>query len=191
MKQEMHDSNNFSSNKQFETAILAGGCFWCIEAPMQRVKGVFKAISGYIGGHVDNPSYQQICSGTSGHAEAVRIDFNPNEITFQQLLEVFFALHDPTQLNKQGNDCGTQYRSAIFYQSNEQMNIAKEAIASLSQSGNYNTPIVTTLEANATFYVAEVQHQNFYDKQPYQPYCQIIIAPKLKKLGHLFSDKLK
>ncbi|WP_185962666.1 peptide-methionine (S)-S-oxide reductase MsrA [Thalassomonas sp. M1454] len=174
-----------------QTAILGGGCFWCLEAPYQRVKGVISVVSGYIGGHVDNPTYQQICSGTSGHAEVVKIEFEPSVISFSELLDVFFNIHDPTQLNRQGNDSGTQYRSAIFYQDEQQQQLAQQYILQLSKQQVWSQPIVTTLEPKQTFYPAEDFHQNYYDNNPNQPYCQIMISPKLAKLEHLFADKLK
>ncbi|WNC67809.1 peptide-methionine (S)-S-oxide reductase MsrA [Thalassotalea nanhaiensis] len=180
-----------NDKKSLQQAIVAGGCFWCIEAPMQRLKGVTSAVSGYMGGKVKNPSYQQICSGTSGHAEVVVITFDQNTISYTQILQVFFALHDPTMLNQQGNDRGTQYRSAIFYQNEQQLKDAKQEIQSLTDSGEYNSAIVTTLEPEQKFYIADEGHQQYYDKNPYQPYCQIMIAPKLAKLEYLFADKLR
>ncbi|OUS25933.1 peptide-methionine (S)-S-oxide reductase [Thalassotalea sp. 42_200_T64] len=175
---------------QFQTAVLAGGCFWCIEAPLRRLRGVTQALSGYMGGTIENPSYRQICSGSTGHAEVVEIQFDSDIINFQQLLEVFFILHDPTMLNQQGNDKGTQYRSAIFYQDQRQLAIAKDFIAAVTARGEYQAAIVTTLEPAQQFYIAGEDHQQFFDKNPYQPYCQIMIAPKLAKLEHLFADKL-
>lgn len=174
-----------------QTAIVGGGCFWCLEAPYQRLKGVTSVISGYIGGEVDNPSYQQICSGTTGHAEVVKIEFEPSVISFLELLEVFFAIHDPTQLNRQGHDSGTQYRSAIFYQDQQQQQLAQQYIEQLNKQQIWPQPIVTTLEADQIFYPAEHVHQNYFDNNPNQPYCQIMISPKLAKLEHLFADKLK
>ncbi|MDG1733186.1 MAG: peptide-methionine (S)-S-oxide reductase MsrA [Thalassotalea sp.] len=174
-----------------QTAIVGGGCFWCLEAPYQRLKGVTSVISGYIGGEVDNPSYQQICSGTTGHAEVVKIEFEPSVISFIELLEVFFAIHDPTQLNRQGHDSGTQYRSAIFYQDEQQQQLAQQYIEQLNKQQIWPQPIVTTLEAEQIFYPAEHFHQNYFDNNPNQPYCQIMISPKLAKLEHLFADKLK
>ncbi|NMP15059.1 peptide-methionine (S)-S-oxide reductase MsrA [Thalassotalea sp. Y01] len=172
-------------------AYLAGGCFWCIEAPLIRLKGVHHAISGYMGGHVTNPSYRDICSGRSGHAEVVEISYDPSIIGFEELLQVFFTVHDPTQLNRQGNDVGSQYRSAIFPIDNEQQAMAEKMIKELDNNGFFNSSIVTTVEPLQTFYPAENAHQSYFDNNPYQPYCQIIIAPKLQKLAHLFSDKLK
>ncbi|MEW6998480.1 peptide-methionine (S)-S-oxide reductase MsrA [Colwelliaceae bacterium BS250] len=178
-----------------QTAILAGGCFWCLEAPMQRLKGVHSVLSGYMGGAIADPSYQQICSGRSGHAEVVEIIYDENIISYGQILDVFFVLHDPTQLNQQGNDKGTQYRSAIFYGNEQELLDAKQKIFELSNNAKfieeYGQKIVTTLEPVQKFYCADLQHQNFYDNNPYQPYCQIMIAPKLAKLEHLFTDQLK
>lgn len=191
MSQQQSNIENQTKDQVLAKAVFAGGCFWCIEAPMQRLIGVSKVISGYLGGQISNPSYQQICSGMSGHAEAVSIDYNPKLISYQQLLEIFFVLHDPTQLNKQGNDQGTQYRSAIFYLNDEQFSQAQQTIKALDMSGNYSNKIVTTLEPYSTFYPADEQHQHYFEKHPYQPYCQIIIAPKLRTLAHLFANKLK
>lgn len=180
-----------NDTKCIQQAIVAGGCFWCIESPMQRLNGVDSAISGYMGGKIKDPSYHQICSGTTGHAEVVVITFDANLISYQQILQVFFALHDPTMLNQQGNDRGTQYRSAIFYQDEQQLHIAQQEIKKLTNSAQYSSAIVTTLEPEQEFYIADEDHQNFYNKNPYQPYCQIMIAPKLAKLESLFRDKVK
>ncbi|WOH37275.1 peptide-methionine (S)-S-oxide reductase MsrA [Thalassotalea fonticola] len=180
-----------NETKSLQQAIVAGGCFWCIEAPMQRLNGVKSALSGYMGGKIKDPSYQQICSGTTGHAEVVVITFDETIISYQQILQVFFALHDPTMLNQQGNDRGTQYRSAIFYKNEQQLNTAQLEIKKLNESGEYDSAIVTTLEPEQDFFIADEGHQNFYNKNPYQPYCQIMIAPKLAKLEYLFRDKMK
>ncbi len=173
-----------------QQATFAGGCFWCIEAPLQRLKGVGKVISGYMGGSINNPSYQQICSGMSGHAEVVQLNFDADVISYRELLQIFFSLHDPTQLNRQGNDCGSQYRSAIFYHDQQQQQLAEQAIATLNNAKIWPNPIVTSLEALQPLFIAEQHHQNFYDNNPNQPYCQIMIEPKLLKLQQLFPDKL-
>ena len=172
-----------------EKAVLAAGCFWCIEAPMQELKGVKQVLSGYMGGGIPNPSYQQICSGSTGHAEVIEVTFDNEVISYEDILAVFFALHDPTQLNRQGNDVGSQYRSAIFYADQLQLTKAQQYIG-ISYREN-SQKIVTTLEPLQTFYIAEDVHQNYYQNNPYQPYCQIMIAPKMAKLAHLFTDKLK
>ncbi len=173
-----------------ETAYLAGGCFWCIEGPFQQVKGVSKVVSGYMGGHINYPTYQQICTGTTGHAEVVQIEFDNRVISYQQILTIFFHLHDPTSLNQQGNDRGTQYRSAIFYQNEQQLCTAKQVIDELERQRVWDKPVVTTLEIESTFYVADEQHQQYYQNHPYQPYCQIMIAPKIAKISKLFKDLL-
>ncbi|WP_394174313.1 peptide-methionine (S)-S-oxide reductase MsrA [Thalassotalea litorea] len=177
------------SGQNIQTATIAGGCFWCLEAPYQRVPGVISVISGYMGGAIDNPTYTQICSGTTGHAEVVQIKFSPEKISFEEILDIFFILHDPTQLNRQGNDIGSQYRSAIFPHSDEQLKQAKAKIAALNQMGEYAAEIVTSIEPLATFYRAEDYHQDYYDTNSQQPYCQIIVAPKLEKLKRYLQGK--
>ncbi|TKB47384.1 peptide-methionine (S)-S-oxide reductase MsrA [Thalassotalea mangrovi] len=171
-----------STSENMEMATLAGGCFWCLEAPFQRVPGVVKVISGYMGGDVENPTYAQICSGTTGHAEVVQIQFIAEQLSFDEILDIFFILHDPTQLDRQGNDIGSQYRSAIFPHNEEQKRRAIEKIRTLNEHGGYAEKIVTNIEPLAHFYRAEDYHQDYYDSNPYQPYCQIIVAPKLEKL---------
>lgn len=168
---------------KLETATLAGGCFWCIEAVFEQTPGVKNVVSGYIGGIEPNPSYDQVCSGRTGHAEACQITFDPSIISFNQLLDVFWGAHDPTQLNRQGNDIGTQYRSAVFYHSDEQKKTTEESIAALNASGHYKDKVVTTLEPAGVFYAAEAYHQEYYRNNRAQPYCQYVIKPKLKKLG--------
>lgn len=169
-------------NERTETATLAGGCFWCLEAAFEQLQGVKRLISGYTGGHVANPSYSQVCSGTTGHAEAVQITFDPDVISFRELLEVFFNVHDPTTLNRQGADIGTQYRSAIFYHTLEQKAEAERLIVELQESRALGQPIVTEVQPFADFYEAEEYHQQYYRKNPEQPYCRAVIAPKLAKL---------
>lgn len=175
----------------FETAILANGCFWCTEAVFQQLKGVHEVISGYTGGKIKNPCYREICTGRTGHAEAIKIVFNPDEITFVELLEVFFATHDPTTLNRQGNDVGTQYRSGIFYTSDAQEQLAKQYIELLEEERIFGSPIVTEVTPEAPFYNAEDDHQNFYNDNKMQPYCQFIINPKLNKIRKYYPNKLK
>lgn len=174
-----------------ELATLAGGCFWCTEAIFKRLKGVESVVSGYTGGTVENPSYEQVCSGETGHAEALQITFNPSIIPYQKLLEVFFATHDPTTLNRQGSDVGTQYRSSVFYHSDEQKKAAEEAIEHLSSSGKYSDKIVTKIEPYTVFYPAENYHKNYYDNNTSAPYCMFVIDPKIQKLLREFSKEVK
>ena len=179
-----------SNEQNKEIATLAGGCFWCLEAVFNELKGVEKAVSGYAGGEVENPTYHEVCTGTTGHAEIVQITFDPQIVSFQELLEVFFTIHDPTTLNRQGADVGTQYRSAIFYHSPEQKNIATEVIAEFTRQGVWDDPIVTEIIPFEKFYDAEKYHQDFYSKEPANPYCQIVINPKLEKFRRRFADYL-
>ncbi len=176
---------------QLETATLAGGCFWCTEAIFKRLKGVKSVIPGYSGGNVENPTYEQVCMGTTGHAEAIQITFDSKIISFEKLLEVFFKLHDPTTLNQQGNDVGTQYRSAIFYHNDDQKQAALKVKEKIEKSKIYSNPIVTEIVPFKNFYKAENYHQNYYDANRTQPYCQIVIDPKIKKLYEEFGDTLK
>jgi len=165
-----------------ETATLAGGCFWCLEAVFERLEGVVGVVSGYTGGQDPNPTYKQVCTGTTGHAEAVQVTFDPEVISFHQLLEVFFSIHDPTTLNQQGADVGTQYRSAIFYHSPEQKAEAERMIKELQASGDRSNPVVTEVRPLTAFYPAEDYHQDYYRHNPDQPYCRAVIAPKLAKV---------
>lgn len=174
-----------------EEAILAGGCFWCIETSLKLLEGVDTVISGYIGGAVENPTYAQVCTGNTGHAEAVKIVFDPQVISFDRLLEAFFLLHDPTQLNRQGNDVGTQYRSAIFPVSRDQEQKAKYYIKALNESSAYSKPVVTTVEEAEVFYIAENYHQDYYNNNPQEMYCQLVVRPKLEKFRKIFADKLR
>jgi peptide-methionine (S)-S-oxide reductase len=177
--------------KTVEVATLAGGCFWCTEAVFSIIKGVEKVEPGYTGGSVPNPTYEQVSTGTTGHAEAAQITFDPSVISFREILEIFFATHDPTTLNRQGPDVGTQYRSAIFYHSEEQKATAEQVIAELEKEEIWDAPIVTQVEPLKTFYRAETYHKDYYKKHPNQPYCQQVIAPKLAKLQQRFLGKLK
>lgn len=170
-----------------EIATLAGGCFWCLEAVFDELKGIQSVESGYMGGFVDNPTYEAVCSGSTGHAEVVRVTFNPEEITFRELLEVFFAIHDPTTMNRQGNDVGTQYRSAIFFHSPEQEKEAREFIASL----NIDHPVVTEIVPASRFYEAEPYHQEYFRNHPNQPYCVFAVRPKLDKFRKYFPEQRK
>jgi peptide-methionine (S)-S-oxide reductase len=174
---------------KYETATLAGGCFWCLEAVFARLRGVDKVQSGYMGGQTPAPDYRSVCTGTTGHAEVVQVTFDPALISFDELLEVFFAIHDPTTLNRQGNDVGTQYRSAIFYHSPEQKAAARAAVA--REAANWPDAIVTEVAAAATFYPAEDYHRDYYANNPYQPYCQFVVAPKVRKALDKFADKMK
>lgn len=178
-------------NNNLQTATLAGGCFWCLEAVFDEVKGVHSVESGYAGGHVDNPSYREVCTGTTGHAEVVQIHFDPNVVSYRNLLNVFFAIHDPTTLNRQGADVGTQYRSAIFYHDDEQKRIAQELIEDLNAQKIWDMPIVTEVTKLDRFYMAEDYHQEYFAKNPYQPYCQAVVAPKVSKFRKHFLDILK
>ncbi|WP_423914195.1 peptide-methionine (S)-S-oxide reductase MsrA [Flavobacterium sp.] len=176
---------------EIEVAILAGGCFWCTEAVFLELKGVQKVAPGYIGGKSPNPTYKEICTGQTGHAEAIQIVFNPNEISFATLMEVFFVTHDPTTLNRQGNDVGTQYRSEIFYTNESQKEIAGDFIKLLTEEEVFPSPIVTKISEATTFYVAEDYHHNYYNGNKEQGYCSFIITPKIQKLHKVFKDKLK
>jgi peptide-methionine (S)-S-oxide reductase len=173
------------------TATLAGGCFWCLEAVFLRLRGVQRVESGYAGGHVDQPTYRAVCSGTTGHAEVVQIDFDPQVITYAELLEVFFAIHDPTTLNRQGADVGTQYRSAIFYHDDAQKQEAERVIRELAGQKIWDDAIVTEVVPLTKFYPAEDYHREYYDRNPEQGYCQVVISPKVSKLRGKFADKLK
>jgi peptide-methionine (S)-S-oxide reductase len=174
-----------------EVATLAGGCFWCLEAVFDGMKGVAAVESGYMGGQVANPSYEQVCGGDTGHAEVVRVTFDPAVVSFRELLEVFFVIHDPTTLNRQGNDAGTQYRSAIFYHTPQQKADAEEVIARLDAAKLWGSPIVTDLTLASTFYMAEGYHQEYFARNPYQPYCQAVVAPKVAKFRKHFLDNLR
>ena len=174
-----------------EIATLAGGCFWCLEAVYDRMKGVESVESGYIGGKHPNPSYEAVCTGRTGHAEAVQITFDPKVVSYRELLEVFFAIHDPTTLNRQGHDVGTQYRSAIFYHSPDQKAVAEDVIAAFTKEKVFDDPIVTEVVPAATFYVAEDYHQEYFARNPTQGYCVAVVNPKVAKFRKLFAEKLK
>jgi peptide-methionine (S)-S-oxide reductase len=173
-----------------EITTLGGGCFWCVEAVLQDLKGVKSIVSGYAGGKIANPTYREICSGTTGHAEVVQVTFDPTEISFADILEVFFATHDPTTLNRQGNDVGTQYRSVIFYHSDAQKQIAEQTIQT-SAKALWGSGIVTEIAPLPVFYPAETYHQNYYNNNPNQPYCSFVVGPKVKKVREKFREKLK
>lgn len=178
-------------SNQFETATLAGGCFWCLEAVYDEAKGVLSVESGYSNGHVANPSYRDVCNGNTGHAEVIQIKFDPSIISFRDLLNVFFTIHDPTTLNRQGADVGTQYRSAIFYHSPEQKAVAEQTISELNAQGIWNSPIVTEVEALKDFYIAENYHQEYFARNQNQPYCQAVVAPKVAKFRKHYLELLK
>ncbi|MEJ5344611.1 MAG: peptide-methionine (S)-S-oxide reductase MsrA [Chloroflexus sp.] len=173
-----------------ETATLAGGCFWCLEAVYDQVSGVKDVVSGYTGGHVPNPTYRRVCDGNTGHAEAVQIQFDPEQISYRELLEIFFSIHDPTTLNRQGADVGTQYRSAIFYHSEEQRQVAEQLVRELTEQQVFRDPIVTQIVPATTFYPAEEYHQEYFARNPYQPYCQFVVAPKVAKFQKLFAHRV-
>lgn len=175
----------------YETATLAGGCFWCLEAVYDEIKGVLSVESGYSNGHVPNPTYKEVCGGDTGHAEAVRIQFDPTVVSYRDLLNVFFGIHDPTTLNRQGADIGTQYRSAIFCHSPEQKEIAEALILELGAQKIWDAPIVTEVTEAAQFYVAEDYHQEYFAHNPYQPYCMAVVAPKVAKFRKHFLELLK
>ena len=178
-------------NSNLETATLAGGCFWCVEAVFDALKGVESVESGYSGGHKENPTYQEVCSETTGHAEVVQVKFDRDVISFKEILQVFFATHDPTTLNRQGNDVGTSYRSAIFYHTDEQRRVAEEVIREITEEEVYDDPIVTEVTPFDKFYVAEDYHQEYFANNPNQPYCAAVVAPKVAKFRQKFVDKLK
>jgi peptide-methionine (S)-S-oxide reductase len=189
MVQEENDTS--AGGVREETAYLAGGCFWCLEAVYDDLKGVKDVVSGYTGGHVPNPSYRQVITGTTGHAETVRVVFDPEQISFVEILKVFFSIHDPTTLNRQGADIGTQYRSAIFYTSPEQKDGAEEVIRKFEEEKVWDEPIVTEVVPLDVFYPAEDYHQEYYKNNPAQAYCQVVIAPKVSKFRRDFLNRLK
>jgi peptide-methionine (S)-S-oxide reductase len=178
-----------SSN--FESATFGSGCFWCTEAVFLQLKGVHSVVSGYSGGKVENPTYEQVCSGSTGHAEAIQVSYDPGVVSYPQLLEVFWKTHDPTTLNAQGNDVGTQYRSVIFYHNDEQKRLAEQYKQELDSSGAYNRPIVTEIAPFHKFYPAENYHQNYFELNPRQSYCAYVIQPKVEKFRKVFADRLK
>jgi peptide-methionine (S)-S-oxide reductase len=174
-----------------ETATLAAGCFWCVEAVFDDLRGVKDVVSGYSGGHTENPTYREVCSETTGHAEVVQIRFDPQAISFKEILQVFFTVHDPTTLNRQGNDIGSSYRSAIFYHSDEQKQAAEEVIKEITNEGIYDNPIVTEVTAFDKFYPAEDYHQEYFANNPTQPYCAAVVAPKVTKFRQKYVSRLK
>lgn len=184
-------AHSVSTETGEQLAVLAGGCFWCTEAVFERMEGVNDVVSGYIGGHVENPTYQQVCGKKTGHAEAVQVYFDPTKTSFEELLEVFFKVHDPTTLNRQGEDSGPQYRSSIFYQDDAQKQIAENYIKKLDESGEFRRPVVTLLEPSAKFYVAEEYHQDYFRRNPNANYCKYVVYNKVRKFNRTFGDKIK
>ena len=188
MIEQMH---NNQPTGQKEIATLAGGCFWCLEAVFDDLKGVLDVVSGYSGGKMPNPDYKQVCSGMTGHAEVVQVTFDPTQLSFHDLLEVFFTIHDPTTLNRQGADVGTQYRSAIFYHTPEQKETAEQVIRELTAAGVWGQPIITELKPFSVFYPAEDYHQEYFARNPDQGYCRVVIAPKVAKFRKKYLERLK
>ena len=184
-------TNGHTQPTATEVATLAGGCFWCLEAVYDQLRGVISVESGYSNGHVPNPTYRQVCNGDTGHAEVVRITFDPGVVSFRELLEIFFTIHDPTTLNRQGADIGTQYRSAIFYHTPEQERIAREVISEMEQAKLWPNRIVTEVTPIADYSVAEDYHQEYFANNAYQPYCQVVVAPKVAKFRKKYFEKLK
>lgn len=176
---------------QTETITLAGGCFWCIEAALNTLQGIISAKSGYMGGEADTATYESVCSGRTGHAEVVQVEINPEEISIRELLEVFFSLHNPTQLNRQGNDIGSQYRSGIFYHNASQKQQAEQIIAEIEQDQIWPDPVVTEVTSATAFYPAEKHHQDYFNNNPENQYCQMVVSPKLAKFKQTFANKLK
>lgn len=183
--------NPQSGNRETETATFGAGCFWCVEAQFQQLAGVKEVVSGYTGGHVKNPTYEQVCTGETGHAEVANIVYYPDSISFDKLLEAFFVAHDPTQLNRQGNDIGTQYRSAIFYHNQSQKEQSEYAIKRLNEEKAYPNPIVTVVEPYKDFYKAEDYHTNYYKLNPDNPYCQYVVRPKAEKFKEVFKELVR
>jgi peptide-methionine (S)-S-oxide reductase len=175
---------------QYEVATLGGGCFWCVEAIYQDLQGVVKVESGYTGGHVPDPTYRQICDGNTGHAEVIQVTYDPTAVTYREIVEIFFTVHDPTTLNRQGNDVGTQYRSSIFYHTPEQQAIAEDVKNNVAKA-IWDDPIVTEISPLSTYYPAEAYHQNYFKTNPYQSYCNFVIAPKVKKFRAQYAARLK
>ena len=180
-----------TQNKQLETITLGGGCFWCVEAVFDEIQGVENVVSGYSGGSVANPSYRDVCTGTTGHAEVTQIIFDPQVISLKEILQIFFTVHDPTTLNRQGADVGTQYRSVIFYHDEEQKRVAEEVIKEITAEKLWDRPIVTQVTPFKAFYKAEDYHQDYFVNNPNQPYCQVVIAPKVAKFRKKFTERLK
>jgi len=190
-RSSMQTERNETPAAKTETATLAGGCFWCLEAVYDDLRGVETVESGYMGGHVEQPSYEEVCAGGTGHAEVVQMRFDPAQLGYRELLEVFFVIHDPTTRDRQGNDIGTQYRSAIFYHSPEQRSTAEEVIARMVAARLWRAPIVTQIAPASKFWVAEDYHQEYFARNPHQPYCMAVVDPKVSKFRRQFRDRLK
>jgi methionine-S-sulfoxide reductase len=188
---EKNEPMQASNPSSYDTIILGGGCFWCVEAVYEMLDGVIKVESGYSGGTVKNPSYREVCTGSTGHAEVAQITFDTSKTSIEEILKVFFTVHDPTSLNRQGADVGTQYRSVIFYRNEHQRNIAKSIIDGLNNDHVYDKPVVTQLDPFTAFYKAEDYHQDYYNQNKEAPYCRMVIQPKLEKFEKLFKDRLK
>jgi peptide-methionine (S)-S-oxide reductase len=182
---------DFMGKNDLQVATLAGGCFWCLEAVFDELKGVESVESGYSGGTVPNPTYHEVCDGETGHAEAVRITFDPSVLSYHDLLTVFFTVHDPTTLNRQGNDVGTQYRSAVFYHDEEQKKVVETVMAEIAAEAIWDAPLVTEVRPFDVFYLAEDYHQEYFTKNPWQPYCRVVVAPKVAKFRQKFAERLK
>lgn len=191
MKTQANATVDEPNTSELETATFGSGCFWCTEAIFQRIDGVVKVVSGYSGGKVKNPTYKEVCSGLTGHAEVTQLTYDPAKVSYEELLEVFWKTHDPTTLNRQGNDVGTQYRSVIFYHNAEQKALAEKYMKALDESGAYDAPLVTEISPLQDFYPAEDYHQNYYNLNGRQPYCTYVIQPKMEKFEKVFKDKLK
>jgi peptide-methionine (S)-S-oxide reductase len=189
--EKISGETNMVDNENLKKATFGSGCFWCTEAVFEMVKGVHSVVSGYSGGNVENPTYEQVCSGSTGHAEVIQITYDSDIITYDELLQIFWKTHDPTTLNRQGNDVGTQYRSVIFYHDDEQKQLAEKYKEELDASGAWKNPIITEIVPLSVFYKAEDYHQNYYESNPNQGYCAFIIAPKLEKFEKVFKEKLK
>lgn len=190
--QNTKEDMSLIQNENIEVATFGAGCFWCIEAAFDQLEGVVKVQSGYAGGHAKNPTYKQVCTGDTGHAEVIQVYFDPEKISYETLLDGFWVIHDPTQLNRQGNDVGTQYRSEIFYHNEEQKQLAEKAMEAEQNSGKYDQPIVTKISAlDDNFYPAEDYHTDYYELNKTQPYCSAVVAPKLQKFHKVFKDKMK
>ncbi len=181
---------NMNTNDSLAIATFGAGCFWCVEACFSELNGVEEVLSGYMGGATKNPTYKEVCTGTTGHAEVAQIRYNPSIISFEELLEVFWFVHDPTQLNRQGNDIGTQYRSVVFYHNDEQKKLAEHYKKKLNDSGAYSTAVVTEISEAVEFYVAEDYHQGYFNDNPDQPYCSAVVRPKVEKFRKVFAEKL-
>jgi peptide-methionine (S)-S-oxide reductase len=186
----IHTNNMIHKTENTEYATIGGGCFWCIEAIFQQLQGIHSATSGYSGGHIKNPAYREVTSGRTGHAEVVKLAFDPEIISYRDILEIFFHLHDPTTLNRQGADVGTQYRSVIFYHNEQQQQIAKEVFQEIDNSDLWKDQLVTQIAPLENFYIAEDYHQNYYQNNTNQPYCSVVISPKMAKLKQLYKDRL-